>query len=41
MSESIIYEQDQRVVTITLNRPDTRNALSGDLIEIKMLDALY
>ena len=33
MSESIIYEQDQRVVTITLNRPDTRNALSGDLID--------
>ena len=33
MSESIIYDQDQRVVTITLNRPDTRNALSGDLID--------
>ena len=33
MSESIIYEQDHRVVTITLNRPDTRNALSGDLID--------
>lgn len=33
MLESIIYEQDHRVVTITLNRPDTRNALSGDLID--------
>ena len=33
MSESIIYKQDHRVVTITLNRPDTRNALSGDLID--------
>ena len=33
MSESIIYEQDHRVVTLTLNRPDTRNALSGDLID--------
>ena len=39
MSESIIYEQDQRVVTITLNRPDTRNALSGDLID-GLIDAL-
>ena len=39
MSESIIYEQDQRVVTITLNRPDTRNALSGDLID-SLIDAL-
>jgi len=39
MSESIIYEQDQRIVTITLNRPDTRNALSGDLID-GLIDAL-
>ena len=39
MSVSIIYEQDQRVVTITLNRPDTRNALSGDLID-GLIDAL-
>ena len=39
MSESIIYEQDHRVVTITLNRPDTRNALSGDLID-GLIDAL-
>ena len=30
MSESVLYEQNQRIVTITLNRPDTRNALSGD-----------
>ena len=39
MSKSIIYEQDHRVVTITLNRPDTRNALSGDLIDC-LIDAL-
>ena len=39
MSKSIIYEQDHRVVTITLNRPDTRNALSGDLID-GLIDAL-
>ena len=28
MSKSVLYEQDDRIV-ITLNRPDTRNALSG------------
>jgi len=33
MSKSVLYEQNQRIVTITLNRPDTRNALSGDIID--------
>ena len=33
MSKSVLYEQDDRIVKITLNRPDTRNALSGDIIE--------
>ena len=33
MSESVLYKQNKRIVTITLNRPDTRNALSGDLID--------
>ena len=32
MSKSVLYEQNNRIVTITLNRPDTRNALSGDII---------
>ena len=33
MSKSVLYEQDDRIVKITLNRPDTRNALSEDIIE--------
>ena len=33
MSKSVLYEQNDRIVKITLNRPDTRNALSGDIIE--------
>jgi len=33
MSKSVLYEQNKRIVTITLNRPDTRNALSGDIID--------
>ena len=33
MSKSVLYEQDDRIVKITLNRHDTRNALSGDIIE--------
>ena len=33
MSRSVLYEQNKRIVTITLNRPDTRNALSGDIID--------
>ena len=33
MSKSVLYEQNDKIVKITLNRPDTRNALSGDIIE--------
>ena len=33
MSKSVLYDQNKRIVTITLNRPDTRNALSGDIID--------
>ena len=33
MSKSVLYEKNKRIVTITLNRPDTRNALSGDIID--------
>lgn len=32
MSEPVLYQQDGRVVVLTLNRPDTRNALSHDLV---------
>ena len=39
MTESVLYEKDNRIVKITLNRPDTRNALSGDIIE-GLVDAL-
>jgi enoyl-CoA hydratase/carnithine racemase len=28
MTDSVTYEQDGGVVTLTLNEPDTRNALS-------------
>ncbi len=30
---AVNYEQKERVVTLTLNRPDTRNALSADVVE--------
>lgn len=30
---AVLFEQNGRVVTLTLNRPDTRNALSSDLVE--------
>lgn len=33
MTEAVLYEQDGRVVTLTLNRPDTRNALSHDVVD--------
>ncbi|MEH6543404.1 MAG: crotonase/enoyl-CoA hydratase family protein [Porticoccaceae bacterium] len=32
MSDPILYRQQGRVAIITLNRPDTRNALSDDLV---------
>lgn len=33
MSESVLYRQTGRVVYLTLNRPDTRNALSLDVVD--------
>lgn len=33
MSEPVLYEQSGKVVRVTLNRPDMRNPLSGDVIE--------
>lgn len=36
MSDPILYEQDGHVVTLTLNRHDTRNAITGD----EMIDAI-
>jgi enoyl-CoA hydratase/carnithine racemase len=30
---SVLYEQSGRVVTLTLNRPETRNALSADVVD--------
>ncbi|MEH6661603.1 MAG: enoyl-CoA hydratase-related protein [Parasphingorhabdus sp.] len=33
MSEVVLYEKNDRIVTITLNKPETRNALSKDLCE--------
>lgn len=34
MSEPLLYEQDDGVVTLTMNRPEVRNALSGsDMID--------
>jgi len=36
MSEPLLYEQDGPTVTLTLNRPETRNAISED----DMIDAL-
>jgi len=32
MTESVLYQQQGRIAIITLNRPDTRNALSDDLV---------
>lgn len=36
---SVIYEKTGRIVKLTLNRPDTRNALSKDIIE-ELVDGL-
>ena len=33
MSESVLYERDEAVVTLTLNEPATRNAISPAIIE--------
>lgn len=39
MSSTVLYEQDGRVATITLNRPERMNTMGGDLNE-RMLEAL-
>ena len=39
MSETVLYEQDGRVVTLTLNRPERMNTMGDDLNE-RMLGAL-
>jgi enoyl-CoA hydratase/carnithine racemase len=33
MSEAVLYQQQERVVTLTLNRPETRNALDPAVFE--------
>lgn len=33
MSEPVIFERNENVVTLTLNRPDTRNALTADVVD--------
>jgi len=33
MAESVRYEQEGRIVVLTLNRPETRNALDDDVVE--------
>ena len=33
MTDAVTYEQDGGVVTLTLNEPDTRNALSPEIID--------
>lgn len=33
MAESVLYEQRGRTVLLTMNRPETRNALSSDIID--------
>ena len=39
MTEVVLYEKNDRIVTITLNKPETRNALSKDLCEA-LVDAI-
>ena len=39
MSDVALYEKNDRIVTITLNKPETRNALSKDLCEA-LVDAI-
>lgn len=39
MTDSVLLERNERIATITLNRPDTRNALSADVVE-GLVDAL-
>jgi len=39
MTEPLIYEQNEGIVTLTINRPEERNALSDDLIFKAFVDA--
>ncbi len=39
MDDVVLYEKNDRIVTITLNKPETRNALSKDLCEA-LVDAI-
>lgn len=39
MTEPLIYEQNEGIVTLTINRPEERNALSDDLIFTAFIDA--
>ncbi len=39
MTEPLIYEQNEGIVTLTINRPEERNALSDDLIFKAFTDA--
>ena len=39
MSDPILYEQDGHIVTLTLNRHETRNAISDDIMVDAMVDA--
>lgn len=34
MSDHVLYEQEGGVVTLTLNEPETRNAISPDIVEV-------
>ena len=41
-SSVVLYEVDERIATITLNRPEVRNALSGEMLRLlpeKILEA--
>jgi 3-hydroxypropionyl-coenzyme A dehydratase len=39
MAEELLYEVEDRVATVTLNRPDQRNALNGELLAA-LVDAM-
>ncbi|MDF2367826.1 crotonase/enoyl-CoA hydratase family protein [Sneathiella sp.] len=39
MTEALLYEQDGGIVTLTINRPEERNALSDDIIFDAFLNA--
>jgi enoyl-CoA hydratase/carnithine racemase len=39
MTDAVIYQKNDRIVTITMNRPETRNALARDLVE-GLVDAM-